>query len=110
MATRTIKVDDFDGKSEGAETVVFAAGGKFYEIDLAAASAKKLDDALAPFVAKAREITAKEATKGASNGHEVDLGAVREWAAAQNPPIQVAPKGRVAAEVVERYLAANPTE
>jgi Lsr2 len=111
MAKRTLIVDDYDGKSEGAETVVFGVNGEYYEIDLAAASLKKLTDAVTPFIEKGRSISAKDALKSTkeNGGPEVDLGAIREWAAAQTPPIVVAPKGRIAADVVTQYLAANPT-
>lgn len=111
MAKRTLIVDDYDGKSEGAEPVIFGVNGEYYEIDLVAANAKRLADALLPFASKARPISAKEALKASNptnGGSEVDLTAVREWAAAQDPPIQVAAKGRISGDVIEKYQAAHP--
>jgi hypothetical protein len=45
--------DDIDG-GDADETVRFALDGKSYEIDLSAANAAKVRDALQPFIAKAR--------------------------------------------------------
>lgn len=110
MAVKQTRVDDLDGKSEGAETVVFVSGGVFYEIDLVETNAKKLAEALASFVAKAREVSGKDALKqlGGGNGTaSVDPSAVRAWCAAQTPPIEVNAKGRVPIEIIEKYLVAH---
>src|SRR5689334_3457345 len=48
-------IDDIDGKP-AAESIVFALDGVQYEIDLSAANAAKLRDAVAPFVAAATKI------------------------------------------------------
>ena len=48
-----VLIDDID-ESPAAETVSFALDGKDYVIDLNEKNAKRLRDALAPFVAHAR--------------------------------------------------------
>lgn len=45
--------DDLDG-GDADETVLFALDGKSYEIDLSAANAAKIRDALKPYMAKGR--------------------------------------------------------
>jgi hypothetical protein len=103
MAQRSLLVDDLDG-SEAAETVRYGIDGESYSIDLSAANAKKLRDFLAKYNAVARK------RGNGSNGHssEVDLNAVRQWA--KQNRIKVAPKGRIAQDVMNRYTAANPPQ
>lgn len=105
MATRTIKIDDLDGKSEGAETTVFGANGSYYEIDLAAANVKKLEDAIAPFVDKARQISARDALKNGNGAGEFDPAIVRAWA--QRNGKQINDKGRVPQEIVDEWRKAT---
>lgn len=107
MATRTVKIDDFDGKSEGAETVVYGLEGTFYTLDLAPTNRTKLEAALKPFIDKSQEITSKDALKHfSSNGFgEVDPMAVRSWAQANG--IAVSDKGRVPENIVAQYHAAK---
>src|SRR3954447_14543331 len=47
--TQVILIDDLDG-GEANETVAFAIDGTSYEIDLSDGNAKRLRDALSPFV------------------------------------------------------------
>jgi hypothetical protein len=56
MASRvTVEVsDDLDGGTEDVGTVEFGLDGARYEIDLSAANAAVLRDALAPYIAAAR--------------------------------------------------------
>ena len=49
--------DDIDG-GDADETVQFALDGKSYEIDLSAANATKLRDALRPYIEKGRATAA----------------------------------------------------
>jgi len=98
MATRTFTVDDLSG-DEGATTIRFGFGETTYEVDLAEANTDKLEKALAPFIQVAREVV-KRTTTGTS-----ETAKVREWAVAQG--IEVNQKGRVPADLVERYQAAQ---
>ncbi|MER6284448.1 histone-like nucleoid-structuring protein Lsr2 [Streptomyces sviceus] len=110
MATKTVKVDDLDNKTEGAEEVTFGLNGDFYKLDLAAANTKKLTDALAPFVEAATPITAREATRRNGNGNgavpaDMDPAKVRAWAQANG--YDIGEKGRVPENIQEAYRKAN---
>ena len=109
----TIFIDDLDG-SEASETVSFGLDGTAYEIDLKAANARVLRDALEPFVSHGRKAgklsgsarsNGKGRSKSASNGHGPDPATVREWAGANG--ITVNAKGRVPADVTAQFMAAQ---
>lgn len=103
-------IDDLDGK-EADETVEFGLDGKSYEIDLSAANASKLRDALAEFVSSARRAggRAKRAVAAApARRATVDREqnqAIREWARAHK--MKVSDRGRIPSEVLEAYHQAN---
>ena len=106
-------IDDFDG-TEAAETVKFAIDGKTYEIDLSRANANELRRTLRPYVDRARgsrRTTAARRGKsgparGASRRPEgYDRTEVRAWAKANR--VKVAPRGRIANDVVEKWRAAT---
>ncbi|MGN0065602.1 MAG: Lsr2 family protein [Nocardioides sp.] len=99
-----ILVDDLDG-SEATQTVSFGLDGASYEIDLNDDNAAALREAFAGYVGHARKVTGpRRATKKAS-GSGVDTKAVREWARANGH--EVSDRGRVPAELVAAYEAAN---
>ena len=108
MAQRVqvLLVDDIDG-SAAAETVSFSLDGVSYEIDLAAAHAKKLRDDMASWVGHARRSGGRKNARKATAGglRRGDLGEVREWA--RNNGHQVSDRGRVSAEVLDAYDKAN---
>lgn len=107
-------VDDFDG-TDAAETIKFSLDGKNYEIDLSKANANEFRRTLRPYVDRARiarrspgarnakSPQAKGQSGGRSEGY--DRTEVREWAKAHR--IRVAPRGRIANDVVEKFRAAN---
>jgi hypothetical protein len=106
-------VDDLDG-SEAAETIKFAVDGKSYEIDLSKPNAAKLRRALRPFIDHSRSARRNRGTRRRSNsrtgGRKSDVGKydpaeVRAWAKSHR--IKVAPRGRISAEVVDRWRAAT---
>jgi hypothetical protein len=114
MAQRTIvqMTDDIDG-SEATETVTFGLDGQQYEIDLNDAHAEDLREVLAPFISVARK-----AGGGSSRGRaaspvapkqrgssDIDAKAVRAWAEANG--VKVSPRGRIGADVLEQYRAAQ---
>jgi hypothetical protein len=103
MASRVITtlVDDTDG-SEAAETVQFGMDGASYEIDLSADNAAKLRDAVAAYVEKARKVGGRRGSK-AQPAHLVDNKAVRAWAQANG--IELSKRGRIPADIIERYKA-----
>ena len=121
MAQRTIVqlTDDLDGKPipDGkGETIRFSLDRTNYEIDLADKNAKALRDTLAKYVTAARRTGAgtrstrrSRASGGGAgpsrDGREYDPKAVRAWAESQG--IQVSQRGRVSADLVAKFQAAN---
>jgi hypothetical protein len=106
MATRieSKTFDDLTGE-EGAKPVTFALGTRQYSIDMSQASLERLNAALEPFIEVAlptgkRLVPAHTRTRGA--GH---AGMVRAWAAENG--IHVGVKGRIPADVFEKYNAVH---
>lgn len=122
MAQRFVLVDDLDGETEGAETIDFAYRGRTYEIDLAEANGKRLDEALAPFIeaARVRPGTAPGAgrlrrrpgqaaaprTGSAKVRRTAELADVRAWA--KQAGRKVNDRGRVPEQILRDYDAAHP--
>ena len=117
MAQRTIVQlsDDLDGKPirDGkGETIRFSLDRTDYEIDLADKNAKALRDTLAKYISAARRAGAGTRSTGrgrarrAGTARDYDPKAVRAWAESQG--IQVSQRGRVPADLVAKYQAANP--
>lgn len=113
MAQKTIirLTDDVDG-SEATETVSFGLDGTTYEIDLNDEHAADLREVLAPYVSVARRAGGGgRAVRGGAPSPrqrpsgDVDPKAVRAWA--ESNGIAVSPRGRIRADVVERYNAAR---
>jgi Lsr2 len=101
-------IDDIDG-GEAEGTVRFGLDGTDYEIDLNAKNAAALRKALAKYVDSARRApgasrrpvrTGRRGSDGAA-----DSTAVRVWAKSQG--IEVKDRGRVPAEIVEKFKAAT---
>ncbi|MBV2361766.1 Lsr2 family protein [Streptomonospora sp. S1-112] len=106
---QVLLVDDLDG-GEAEETVSFGVDGSSYEIDLSAANASKLRDALAPYVEAARKAPAKSG--GRANRRQQRSAPSRErsaeiraWAKAAGK--QVNERGRIPAAIVAEYEAAQ---
>ena len=108
MAQRTVitRIDDLDHKEIEADgqTIRFAYQGIQYEIDLSEKNAKKLDKALAPFLAAARRVSSR-APRQSLTAASADTKAVRKWA--ESHGIEVSARGRIPAHVVEQYRAAG---
>jgi hypothetical protein len=107
MATKvTVALeDDLDG-GPAVETVRFAVGGVEYEIDLNKKNAAAFRKKLAPFIEHARRAGRGPRRRGgrlaAGRGRSA---AIRVWASEQG--IAVNARGRIPADVVERYEAAT---
>jgi hypothetical protein len=105
-------VDDLDG-SEAVETVTFGIDGVNYEIDLSTDNAERLRNALSPYVGSGRRVggsrrrSSGRSSSRSSGGQSssVDTNSVREWARANG--YQVADRGRIRADVIAAYQAAN---
>lgn len=98
--------DDLDG-SDAAETIAFALDGIAYTIDLSEDNARKLRDALAPFIAAGERERGARKAAASSRRHSSGTAAteIRAWAIAQG--MQVSSRGRVSAEVREAYERAH---
>ncbi|MFT3887883.1 MAG: Lsr2 family protein [Arachnia sp.] len=103
---RVILTDDIDGSAD-ARTVEFSLDKVAYTIDLSDANLTKLEDALAPFIAKAEKVGRKRpaARKAATRGAKAGLTEIREWARANG--YEVSDRGRIPANVMEAYEADN---
>jgi Lsr2 len=120
VAQKTIVqlIDDLD-ESQADETVEFAVDGDRYEIDLSEANARKLREALAPYVGVARRVgrpTGRSSSGGGRSSSSRSRGnsaradreqtaAIREWAR-QNGH-KVGDKGRIPASIIEAYNSAQ---
>jgi len=112
MARRIVHqlVDDIDGtvlEVGDGETVHFSLGGTAYEIDLSIENAEALRTALEPYIAAGRRasVGARSAAPRKRTPSTGDTAAIREWAQANGH--KVSSRGRIPADVVEAYRAAN---
>jgi hypothetical protein len=111
MAKTVQIVDDIDG-SPHAETVEFSLDSNRWSIDLSKKNRAALEKALKPFIDAAHKTGGRGVRRAASPrrgrgtpAQAPDLAAIREWAGANG--FSVAPRGRIAGEVVEAYHAAH---
>jgi uncharacterized protein (DUF4415 family) len=109
MATKTqvVLVDDLTGDPADT-TVKFALDKTEYEIDLSNENAAEMRNGLSRYVDAARKVTgggrrSAPAAKPTYAGY--DPAAVRAWAAGQG--IEVNARGRIKADVVEKFRAAG---
>lgn len=100
--------DDFDG-GPATETVNFGLDGIEYEIDLSAANAGSLRDALAPWLGHARKTGGRRKRGSAPTTRVGSSGSstsdIRAWAQASGH--EVSSRGRVSAEIREAYEQAH---
>ncbi|GAB2471759.1 histone-like nucleoid-structuring protein Lsr2 [Xylanimonas ulmi] len=107
--TQVMLFDDIDG-AEADETVTFALDGVSFEIDLTAAHASELREALATWIGHARKSGGRAApvSRGGARRTTADraqLAKIREWA--RDNGFKVSDRGRIAAEVVTAFEAAH---
>jgi hypothetical protein len=96
-------IDDIDG-TPADTTVKFGVDGTSYEIDLSAAHAQELRDAMRPFVETARRATGAGRQAGRA-ARAVNPAQVREWARRQG--IRVSARGRLPEDLVDMFRAAG---
>lgn len=112
---QVLLVDDLDG-GEASETITFAVDGVSYEIDLADKNAQKFRKALQPFQEKARQMGRRQASRNGSSrtqrpkpaanvSKKAGTEEIRQWAKEQG--MQVADRGRIAANIVKQYEEAH---
>ncbi len=115
MAKQTViqMTDDLDG-SEATQSIEFSVRGKSYTIDLSDSNAADFDDALAPYIAAAEKSGGAQPARASARragaprqraSGDVDPKQVRAWAEANG--VAVSPRGRIKANIVEQYRAAN---
>jgi hypothetical protein len=109
MATKTqvVLIDDLTGDLTDT-TVMFALDKTEYEIDLSNENATEMWEGFSRYVEAARKVTcggrrSAPAPKPTYAGY--DPAAVRAWAAGQG--IEVNARGRIKADVVEKFRAAG---
>lgn len=100
-----VVTDDLDGTPD-AETVAFSFNGQGYEIDLGEKNLAKFEKSMRPFIDAGRRTAHRRTAKAArGSGARIDRAAVRSWAAAQG--IKVSERGRISADVLRQYEAAQ---
>jgi hypothetical protein len=108
MAQRiqTLFIDDIDGGAADG-TVRFGLDGADYEIDLSGEHSDELRKALGKYIEHSRKIggTARRAARGGRSANAIDAAKVREWAKGNGYDIK--DRGRVSADLVEKYQAAS---
>lgn len=113
MAKKVLIIDDLDG-SEDAQTITYAFDGQEYEIDL---SEENFNKAAIDFYMKVsrpvdrsepklRTPTRRRRAPSAA-GTRSDLAYIRKWA--QKEGIEVAPRGRIKQEIIDKYDQAQET-
>jgi hypothetical protein len=107
---QVILVDDLDGGTAN-ETVSFSLDGSSYEIDLSAKNAEKLRNVFATYVGAARKASRSSGrgTRGRGSGSAAadreQNQAIRAWA--KKKGLKVSERGRIPAEIVEKYHSAH---
>jgi hypothetical protein len=96
--------DDLDG-SEASETLHFSVDGVEYEIDLSRSNADKFRNSFGDYIAHGRKVGGSRRSRRSASSSQVDVKAVRKWAASNG--IEVSTRGRVPAEVIDKYRQAG---
>jgi hypothetical protein len=100
--------DLHDDETPGTQTVSFGLDGSSYEIDVCDAHAAELRESFGRFVGVARRGGARGSRPGRRRGRQGGTGEaaqIREWARSQGLPVPE--RGRIPAELAERYAAAH---
>ena len=104
--------DLHDDDTAGTETIRFGLDGAGYEIDVCERHATELRDRMASYVGAGRRAGGRsEPSSGRSRRRRSrgsgDAARVREWARSQGLPVPE--RGRIPADLAERYAAAHPS-
>src|SRR3954452_7123501 len=112
--------DLHDDETPGTETITFTLDGASYEIDLCEQHAVKMRERFATYIGAGRRAGGRGdlaggrrrrrrgqgGAGGRGRGGSGDAARIREWARSQG--LAVPERGRVPAELAEKYAAANP--
>jgi nucleoid-associated protein Lsr2 len=109
MATKTtiVLVDDLNGQPADT-TLRFGLDAREYELDLTDANAQELRELVGRYISAGRKVSGrrrKSAAPAKPTFAAVDPAAVRAWAKGKG--INVSPRGRIKADVIEAYRAAG---
>jgi hypothetical protein len=99
-----VLIDDIDG-GRADETVRFALDGTTYEIDLSAANAARLRNAMSEFVGHARKAPARASARRSRASSGGKSAEIRAWARQQGLPVNE--RGRIPAELTAKFEAAH---
>jgi hypothetical protein len=108
---QVLLLDDLDG-GQATETVTFGLDGDTFEIDLSDSNAAKLRESLAGFVGAARKVARtgsrpvgrpRSGRTGRASMDREQAAAIRSWAKKEG--LQVSDRGRIPANIVEKYNA-----
>lgn len=118
--TRIVMIDDLDDKElpagEGT-TIRFSVDDSMYELELSNKNAKKLRQALQPYIGKARRLgstrglntgsqsTGAGAGRSRARAERDQLAAIRGWA--RDNGYQVSDRGRVSKRIKDAFQAAH---
>lgn len=109
MAQRVqvIRISDLSGADlgDGGQTVKFGVNNASYEIDLSDDEVGELFTVLKPYIDNATKTSGRGVRRSRANTPEIDPKAVRAWAAANN--VEVNDRGRIPADVIDKYKAAG---
>ena len=107
QSVQIILEDDLEG-GPADQTVQFGLDSRQYEIDLSAANAERLREALRPFVASGRRAQGKPTRATgprSSTGGNPETAKIRAWA--QENGHEVSDRGRIPQQIREAYYAAT---
>lgn len=109
--TTTRLVDDLDG-SDADTTVTYTWQGQSYEIDLNDKNVEEFQEALVPYLSASRNVgrassgsSGRRTTAAPKASDALDPKRIRVWAAENG--VEVSPRGRINAKVLEQYRAAH---
>lgn len=102
---QVVLIDDIDG-GEADATFAFSLEGTDYEIDLSEDNAQTLRQALAPYIEAGRRASGGKSRRRSQAGPGKGRSAkIRSWA--RDNGIEVNARGRIPADVVAKYDAAQ---
>jgi hypothetical protein len=96
--------DDLDG-SDAVETVKFSVDGVDYEIDLSESNADKFRNSIGDYISHGRKVGGSRRGRKSASSDGVDIKAVRKWASSNG--IEVSTRGRIPADVIDKYRQAG---
>jgi len=109
MATLTeiMLTCDMCGNAKDVQTQTFGLDGKTYQIDLCPKDSKRLNQAVAGYVSKARKNSAQQSPRPSSHKPRSRAGTAARSDSAREADMEISDRGRVPAVVFRDYEAAH---